>query len=102
MPMRCIAARNASPTAPMKGITIHDVTCTNAGHEGFYLSEVSQSLIENNTISGSGANGQERGHGIYLANAGSDNTTLRGNRISGMQAADSAGIHFNGDASVEG
>jgi parallel beta-helix repeat protein len=102
MPQRCISARNATPTEPVYGLTIRGNTCTNAGHEGFYLSEVSHSLIEGNTITGSGSDGQTRGHGMYLANAGSDNTIIRGNRISGMKTDDSAGIHFNGDLSVGG
>jgi parallel beta-helix repeat protein len=102
MPQRCISARNATPEEPMFGLTIRGNTCTNAGHEGFYLSEVSQSLVEGNTITGSGSDGQTRGHGMYLANAGSDNTIIRGNRISGMKTEDSAGIHFNGDLSVGG
>lgn len=101
-PQRCISARNASPTDPMRGLTIRGNLCTNAGHEGMYLSEVSHSLIEGNTVTGTGADGQNRGHGIYLANAGSDNTTLRGNRISGAMRPESSGIHFNGDESVGG
>jgi parallel beta-helix repeat protein len=102
MPQRCVSARNGSPTSPMKGLTIVGNSCSNAGREGFYLSQVSASLVEGNTITNTGLDGADRGHGIYLANAGSDNTTLRGNRISGMNAPDSAGIHMNGDLSIGG
>jgi parallel beta-helix repeat protein len=102
MPQRCVSARNGSPTSPMKGLTIVGNSCTNAGREGFYLSQASASLVQGNTITNTGMDGADRGHGIYLANAGSDNTTLKGNRISGMNAPDSAGIHMNGDLSVGG
>jgi hypothetical protein len=99
---RCIAARGATPTAPMTGNTIRQVSCRNAAHEGFYLSEYGNGLVEGCTITGSGRDGAVRGHGIYLANAGSDGTTLRGNTISGTVPAESAGIHLNGDLSVGG
>jgi len=102
MPQRCISARDAQPTAPMHGIIVRGNTCLNAGREGFYLSEITNSLVDNNTISGVGMDGVDRGHGIYLANAGSDGTTIRANRISGMHSPDSAGIHMNGDLSVGG
>ena len=99
---RCISARESSPTAPMRGLTIRGNRCSGAGKEGFYLSQVSNSLIEGNSISASGSNGQPRGHGIYLANAGSDNTTLRGNTISNLTTSESAAMHFNGDVSIGG
>ncbi len=102
MTVRCISARNATPTSPMIGLTLRNNICTNAGHEGFYLSEVSKSLIEENTITGSGSDGTSKGHGIYLANAGSDDTTIRGNWISNAKTPESAGIHLNGDISVGG
>jgi hypothetical protein len=104
----CVASHDASPITnssseyPHKRITLRGNVCTNAGHEGFYLSEFYDSLIEGNIITGSANNGSERGHGIYLANAGSDNTIIRGNTISGTRTYDSAGIHFNGDLSVGG
>ncbi len=44
---------------------------------------------------GSGGNG----NGVYLANAGCDNATIRDNRILDN---DGPGIHFNGDSSVGG
>jgi hypothetical protein len=96
---RGIAHREAEPTAPSKGLEIRNVTVKNTGGEGMYLSEVSEGLIEGNTISGSGVSGADLTHGIYLANAGSDGTTLRGNRIF---KNGTAGIHFNGDLSIGG
>ncbi|HEY3496755.1 MAG TPA: right-handed parallel beta-helix repeat-containing protein [Polyangiaceae bacterium] len=99
---RCIAARGATPEAPMARLRILDNTCRGAGHEGFYLSEASYSLVEGNSVSESGQNGEPRGHGIYLANAGSDHTVLRRNHIFDLPAEESAGIHMNGDLSVGG
>ncbi len=99
---RCIAARGATPDSPMKGNILHNNRCTNAGVECFYLSEFSISLIENNILSGCGASGAIRSHGIYLANAGSDNTIIRGNTISGATPTESEGIHINGDISIGG
>ncbi|MBL8744705.1 MAG: right-handed parallel beta-helix repeat-containing protein [Myxococcales bacterium] len=99
---RCIAARGATPEAPMLRLDIRNNDCSLAGHEGFYLSEAAVSNIEGNTISQSGQDGQPRGHGIYLANAGSDGTVLRRNHIFDLPADESAGIHFNGDLSVGG
>jgi hypothetical protein len=98
----CIGARGAEPDQPMARLVIRGNTCRRAGHEGFYLSEVSHSLVENNVISETGQNGDPRGHGIYLANAGSDFTTLRRNHIHDLAMEESAGIHFNGDLSVGG
>jgi hypothetical protein len=61
------------------------------------LSEVSNSLVEGNTIYNIGGS-----HGIYLANGGSDNTTLRRNVIHTITGTDAAGIHMNGDLSIGG
>jgi len=96
---RGVAHREASPTDPSLGLIIRGNTVQDAGREGMYLSEVADSLIEGNTISGSGTSGADRTHGIYLANAGSDGTILRGNHIWG---SGTAGIHFNGDLSIGG
>lgn len=101
-PQRCIAARGATPDAPMVGLTVRKNRCTGAGVEGFYLSEVANSLVEDNDVSGAGSQGDTRSHCIYLANAGSDGTTLRRNVLHGCKAAESNGIHFNGDLSVGG
>jgi parallel beta-helix repeat protein len=99
---RCINGHDSSPTNPMRGLTVRNNKCAGAGREGFYLSEVSNSLVENNSITGSGANGQGRGHGLYLANAGSDNTVIRGNTIYNITGSEGAGMHFNGDLSIGG
>ncbi|MBI3546946.1 MAG: right-handed parallel beta-helix repeat-containing protein [Gammaproteobacteria bacterium] len=94
MPRYGVAAHNASPTNPMHGITLRNNIVQNSNSSNIYLSEVADSLIEKNIASGSIAS-----HGIYLANAGSDRTILRGNRCFNNAKA---GIHFNGDASVGG
>ncbi|MDY7080243.1 MAG: right-handed parallel beta-helix repeat-containing protein [Chloroflexota bacterium] len=97
---RGIAHRGATPDEPVFGLVIRGNTVLSTGAEGMYLSEVADSQIENNTIVGAGTGDTLlRGHGIYLANAGSDGTTIRGNDISGSLTA---GIHFNGDLSVGG
>lgn len=102
VPQRCIAARGATPDAPMVDLSIIGNRCARAGVEGFYLSEVSQSLVQGNTITESGASGDTRSHGIYLANAGSDGTVIACNVISGAGPAESNGIHMNGDLSIGG
>jgi parallel beta-helix repeat protein len=94
---RCIAAHDASATSPVTGLIIRSNTCTGASGGGFYLSQVSNSLVENNTIHDIGGS-----HGLYLANAGSDNTTLRRNTIHNIHGSDAAGIHMNGDRSIGG
>lgn len=99
---RCIAAKGATPTSPMQEIVIMNNTCDNAGKEGFYLSQTANSKIENNNITNSGAVQATKNHGIYLANAGSDNTIIRGNTVSGARGIGSEGIHINGDLSVGG
>lgn len=101
---RCIAARGATATAPMTNLVIRNNTCTNGGTQGFYLSQVSNSLVENNRISRTrGDSANNNGHGIYLANAGCDNTIIRGNVIFDNVGSPSAeGIHFNGDVSIGG
>ena len=99
---RCIAARGATATSPMRGNVVRNNRCTNTGVECIYVSQFSGSLVENNVLSGCGASGASKSHGIYLANAGSDNTTIRGNTISNATPAESAGIHINGDASIGG
>jgi len=89
-----LAARNASATSPMRGLVISNNVVRNSASTNLYLSQVADSLVEGNETSGSMTS-----HGIYLANGGSDNTTLRGNR-SFNNAKN--GIHLNGDASVGG
>lgn len=99
---RCIAARGATATQPMRGNVLRNNRCVGAMAEGFYLSQFADGLIEANAISGSGTNGQPRAHGVYLANAGSNATTIRGNTIFGNANVESNGIHANGDISVGG
>lgn len=101
---RCIAARGALPTSPMLGNELRGNRCTNAGLECFYLSQFGSGVIENNVINGCGRAGGTRNHGIYLANAGSDNTIIRGNSITTTSSAggQSNGIHMNGDLSIGG
>jgi parallel beta-helix repeat protein len=100
--IRCIAARGASPTSPMRGNVIRGNTCTDAGREGFYLSQYGNGLVENNTITRTGVRNQDKSHGMYLANAGSDNTIIRGNTIYQVSGSDAQGIHVNGDLGVGG
>jgi hypothetical protein len=99
---RCIAARGAVADAPMRGNVLRGNRCTDADAEGIYASQFNGGLIEGNTVTGSGRNGQTRMHGIYLANAGSDGTVIRGNVIANNGNAESEGIHCNGDASIGG
>ena len=99
---RCIAARGATPDEPMTDLWIVGNQCHRSITEGFYLSEVSDSHVELNVIADTGVLGDIRSHGIYLANAGSDGTTICGNVISGATADESNGIHMNGDLSIGG
>jgi hypothetical protein len=106
---RCVSGYDSSPVtdssseSPHVRITVRKNACSRAAHEGFYLNEFNSSLIEENLIHDSGSNRADRGHCIYLANAGSDDTTIRGNLLYNCgQSSGSAGIHFNGDASVGG
>ncbi len=99
---RCIAARGATASQPMRGNVLRNNRCIASDAEGFYLSQFAEGTVEANTISGSGTNGQTRMHGLYLANAGSNGTTIRGNTIFGNGNGESNGIHANGDLSVGG
>lgn len=106
---RCISGYDSSPLTnslmewPHRRITVRNNLCVGAQHEGFYLNEFNASLIENNVIHHTGTNGLDRGHCLYLANAASDDTTIRNNTLYKCgQAPGSAGMHFNGDASVGG
>jgi len=96
---RGFAHRGATATSPVVGLVLRNNVITDAGAEGMYVSQVSDSLIEGNVITNAGTSGADRTHGIYLSNAGSDGTTLRGNIIS---ESGTAGIHFNGDLSIGG
>ncbi|HEU4603397.1 MAG TPA: right-handed parallel beta-helix repeat-containing protein [Steroidobacteraceae bacterium] len=101
--LKGIAARDATPDEPMRNIVIRNNTIVETQEEGLYLSEVSESLIENNTIRDVGlARIETTGHGIYLANAGSKNTVIRRNTIEGPHNVWGQAIHLNGDESVGG
>ncbi|MCP5327356.1 MAG: Ig-like domain-containing protein [Sinobacteraceae bacterium] len=89
-----IATHGATATSPMRGLEIRNNIVRDSGSSNIYLSQVANSIIEGNVATGS-----RTSHGIYLANGGSDDTVLRGNRCS-TNAKN--GIHFNGDASVGG
>lgn len=89
-----LATHDASPTNPMHGLIIRNNIVRNSGSTNIYLSEVADSLVEGNSASGSATS-----HGIYLANGGSDNTILKGNRCFSNAKN---GIHLNGDLSVGG
>jgi hypothetical protein len=106
---RCVSAHDSSPIVnsstqwPHKRITLRNNHCSYASHEGFYMSEFYNSLIESNEIHHTGRNGLDKGHCMYLANAASDYTTIQDNLLYECgTAAGSAGIHFNGDRSVGG
>ncbi|MCR4346533.1 MAG: right-handed parallel beta-helix repeat-containing protein [Sulfuricaulis sp.] len=94
MPDAGIASHNASATSPMRGVIIRNNTVQNSGFMNIYMSQTADSLIEGNIASGAVTS-----HGIYLANGGSDNTVLRGNRCFNNFKN---GIHFNGDSSIGG
>ncbi len=108
LPRGCIDSHDACPEHPHRRITVRNNICRNiaidggAGstREGFYFSEVADSLIEGNTIHDISNPQGERDHGMYIANTGCDNTIIRGNHIYNIHAS-GAGIHFNGDASVD-
>jgi len=89
-----IGAHDARFYRPMLGLVISNNEVFGAPLSNIYLSHVADSLIEGNTVYDS-----EESHGIYLANAGSKNTTIRGNNIY-RNAVN--GIHFNGDARLGG
>ena len=89
-----IGAHDARFYRPMLGLVISNNEVFGAPSTNIYLSQVADSLIEGNTTYDS-----QDSHGIYLANAGSKNTTIRGNNT--FHNARN-GIHFNGDASVGG
>ena len=94
MPGYGLATHGATATSPMRWLEIRNNTVRNSGSSNIYLSQVANSIIEGNVATGSSTS-----HGIYLANGGSDDTVLRGNRCSGNAKN---GIHFNGDSSVGG
>lgn len=99
----CIAARDARATQPMVGNILRDNHCNDADREGLYLSQFSAGLVEGNRIANSGqTSGYAAAHGLYLANAGSKRTTIRGNTIFNNKGSEAEGIQVNGDLSVGG
>jgi hypothetical protein len=88
-PLRGIAARGATADLPMRGLQVFDNTVRGSQSDNIYLSQVADSLVEGNSSSGSVAE-----HGMYLTNAGSDNTILRDNRLFNNGKD---GLHMNGD-----
>jgi parallel beta-helix repeat protein len=94
MPDYGLATHNASASSPMRGVIIRGNTVQNSGFISLYASHTADSLIEGNTASGSASS-----HGIYLANGGSNNTIIRGNRCFNNAKN---GIHLNGDSTQGG
>jgi parallel beta-helix repeat protein len=87
----------------MRGVVLQNNYIHDVGGMGIYCSQCSSSLLQNNTIYNVGLTLANHNHGIYLANAGTDNTTLRGNVIHRITRDNQAsGIHINGDLSVGG
>jgi len=91
-----IQHHDASATNPVYGLILRNNSILRSEDVGIYLSQVMDSLIENNEVADSGWGGT---HCMYMANAGTGNTTIRGNRLHGCVKG---GIHFNGDSSIGG
>jgi len=91
-----IVLRHASPYNPVHGLIIRNNTVIDCTSVGMYFSEVMDSLIENNEVAHCGLEGT---HCLYMANAGTGSTIIRGNSL---HHCPKAGIHFNGDESVGG
>lgn len=89
-----IGAHDALPDRPMRGLVVRNNVVRRSASTNIYLSQVADSIVEGNVAIGS-----LDSHGIYLANAGSDNTVLRGNNCYGNAVN---GIHFNGDQADTG
>jgi len=83
------------------GLQIKNNTIANGGDWGIIVSHCNNCLFENNEIYGTyrSLGLDKNGHGIYLANAGSDDSVIRGNTI---HHNDGHGIHSNGDYSRGG
>src|SRR5690349_18017735 len=84
----------------MHGVVIRNIDVSGCSPSGMYLSECEGLLLENNDVHDNVLEAENgNGNGIYLANAGTKNVTVRDNRLTGNAGN---GIHFNGDASVGG
>jgi nitrous oxidase accessory protein NosD len=98
-----IAARGATATSPMRGVHVLNNVVTNTREEGMYLSQIESSLVEGNTLQDVGTSGTTTtGHGLYVANAGSDNTIIRGNTFMAANNSWGEALHVNGDIGVGG
>ncbi|NOY93653.1 MAG: hypothetical protein GXP55_20905 [Deltaproteobacteria bacterium] len=99
-PARCIYLTKAIASRPSVGQLIAQNTCVDAGTEGFVLSQMSRSVVEDNVIlnAGNGSSIDARDHGIYLSNGGVGDSLIRRNVIMGSSTN---GIHFNGDRFVD-
>jgi hypothetical protein len=97
---RCIYTSKAIASRPSMGHLIANNTCLNSGTEGFVLSQISLSVVQDNVIlnAGNGSPESARDHGIYFSNGGTGNTLVRRNIIVGSSTA---GMHFNGDRFVD-
>jgi len=85
----------------INGLEIINNSIENGGDAGIIISHCENCLFENNTISGTyrARTLNKNGHGIYLANSGSDNSVIKYNTIF---QNDGHGIHINGDSSSGG
>lgn len=85
----CLAARDASANNPMVGVSFKFNIVRNCGSSNIFMSDASDSLILGNI-----SHSSQAGNGIYLSNAGSDNTLIKGN--SSYNNAKN-GLYFNAD-----
>lgn len=99
-PGRCIYLTRAIASRPTVGHLIARNTCLDAGREGFVLSQMSLSVVEDNVVlnAGNGSSIDARDHGFYLSNGGTGSSLVRRNVIMGSSTN---GIHFNGDRFVD-
>ncbi len=97
---RCVYTSKALASRPSIGHLIANNTCLDAGSEGFVLSQITLSVVQDNVIlnAGNGSPESARDHGIYFSNGGTGNTLVRRNVIVGSSTA---GMHFNGDRFVD-
>ena len=79
------------------GLQLLNNTVANGGDSNIIIANCESCLWANNIVHDSYRIGSQGGHGIYLANPGSDNSTIRGNTIYNN---DGIGIHMNGDGGL--
>jgi len=87
-----LTARSATSTAPMRGITFRGNTLVNNA-ANILVSQLADSLIENNVVTASQANG------IRVDSPGSDNTVIRGNVVTGSAGN---GLYFDSSPGSDG